>query len=50
MEKWDTYESLNLIRTWWEAIPHSFMITPIGRALAHANAKRYNNNVPDMKF
>ena len=50
MAKWNTYESLSLIRAWWEKIPHSFVITPIGRALAHANAKRYNNNVPDMSL
>lgn len=50
MAKWNTYESLSLIRSWWEEIPHSFVITPIGRALAHANAKRYNNNVPDMSL
>ena len=23
-------------------------ITPIGKALAHANAQRYNNGVPDI--
>lgn len=50
MEKWDTYETLNLIRTWWEKLPHSFVITPIGKALAHANAQRYNKNVPDMNI
>lgn len=48
MEKWDTYETLRLIRIWWESIPHSFTITPIGKALAHANAQRYNNGVPDI--
>lgn len=50
MEKWDTHETLNLIRTWWEKIPHSFVVTPIGKALAHANARRYNKNVPDMNI
>ena len=50
MEKWDTYETLNLIRTWWEKLPHSFVITPIGKALAHANAQRYNKNVPDINI
>ena len=48
MEKWDTYETLKLIRTWWEKLPHSFSITPIGKALAHANAQKYNKKVPDM--
>lgn len=50
MEKWNTYETLNLIRTWWEELPHSFTITPIGKALAHANAQRYNNDIPDINF
>lgn len=50
MEKWDTYEILNLIRTWWEKLPHSFVVTPIGKALAHANAQRYNKNVPDINI
>lgn len=50
MVKWDTYETLNLIRTWWEKLPHSFVVTPIGKALAHANAQRYNKNVPDMNI
>lgn len=50
MEKWNTYETLNLIRTWWEELPHSFTITPIGKALAHANAQRYHNDVPDMNL
>lgn len=50
MEKWDTYETLNLIRIWWEELPHSFTITPIGKALAHANAQRYSNYIPGMNF
>ena len=50
MEKWNTYETLNLIRTWWEKLPHSFVITPIGKALAHANAQRYNNDVPEWIY
>lgn len=50
MEKWDTYETLNLIRTWWEELPHSFAITPIGKALAYANAQRYNNDIPEINF
>lgn len=48
MEKWDSYNTLRLIRTWWEALPHSFRITPIGQVLAHANAQRYSKNVPDI--
>lgn len=46
MEKWDSYDTLRLIRMWWEALPHSFTITPIGKVLAHANAQRYCSKVP----
>lgn len=50
MEKWDTYGALHSIRIWWENLPRSFTITPIGKVLAHANAQRYCNNVPDMNI
>lgn len=50
MEKWDTYETLHSIRIWWENLSHSFTITPIGKVLAHANAQRYSNNIPDMNI
>lgn len=48
VEKWDSYDTLSLIRSWWEALPHSFTITPIGEVLAHANAQRYSPKVPRM--
>ena len=48
MKKWDSYETLKMVRVWWEALPHSFDITSVGKVLAHANAKRYNEKVPDL--
>lgn len=48
MRKWDSYASLKMVRLWWDALPHSFDITSVGRVLAHANAKRYNDKVPDL--
>lgn len=48
MQRWDTYQALQVIHTWWDNIPHSFTITPIGKVLAHANAQRYNKSVPDF--
>lgn len=48
MKKWDSYETLKMVRIWWEAMPHSFDITSVGKVLAHANAKRYNDKVPDL--
>lgn len=48
MRKWDTFQALQTIHTWWNSIPFNFTITPIGKVLAHANAQRYNKSVPDM--
>ena len=48
MQKWDTYKALQTVHAWWDNIPHSFTITPIGKVLAHANAQRYNKSVPDF--
>lgn len=50
MRKWDSFETLKSVRLWWEALPHSMTITPVGKVLAHANAQRYNSNIPDIKF
>ncbi len=48
MQKWDTYDALKSVRLWWESLPHSITITPIGKVLAHANAQRRNQNVPQL--
>lgn len=48
MKKWDTFNSLKEIKAWWNALPYSFDITAVGKVLAHANAKRYNNTIPDL--
>ena len=48
MKKWDSYEALKMVRLWWDELPHSFDITSVGKVLAHANAKRYNDKVPDL--
>ena len=48
MQKWDTYDTLKSVRLWWEALPHSITITPIGKVLAHANAQRRNQKVPQL--
>lgn len=48
MQKWDTYDALKKVRLWWDNLPHSITISPIGRVLAHANAQRYSKAVPEM--
>lgn len=50
MRKWDSFETLKTVRLWWEALPHSITITPVGKVLAHANAQRYNNKIPDIRY
>lgn len=50
MEKWDSFDTLKSVRLWWESLPNSIVITPVGKVLAHANAQKYNKQVPDIKF
>ena len=45
---WDSYEYLVKVSNWWDALPHSISITPIGTVLAHANAQRYNKKIPKI--
>lgn len=40
--------SFNVVREWWNKIPVSFSITAVGRVLAHANAKRNDESLPDF--
>lgn len=42
---WDSHEYLVKVSNWWDALPHSITITPIGTVLAHANAQRYNKEI-----
>lgn len=48
-ELWDSFPALKQIREWWDSIPNSFSITPIGKVLAQANAQRYVN-IPTIDF
>lgn len=45
---WDSYEYLVKVSNWWDTLPHSISITPIGTVLAHANAQRYNKEIPKI--
>lgn len=40
--------NLKKVREWWNHIPSSFEITAVGKVLAHANAKRCDNSLPDL--
>lgn len=50
MEKWDSFDILRQVRIWFEALPHSFSITPIGIVLAHANAQKHNKAIPNLNI
>lgn len=44
----ETYENIRVVRCWWNSIPHALDITPVGRVLAHANAKKCEPSLPDL--
>jgi len=48
MEEFNRRTSLKKIYEFWNKIPRAFEITPIGRVLAHANAQRCDNRIPDF--
>ena len=47
VEKWNSFETLHKFKSWWEKTPY-FVITPVGRILAHTNAKRCDPKIPDL--
>ena len=46
---WNQFNNLKKIETWWNSLPSSFNLTPIGYVLAHANAQRLNKDVPKFQ-
>lgn len=49
MERWNSYDSLRVINEWWNSINDGLSITSIGEALAHANAKRCEPQLPEIE-
>ena len=45
---WNSFEYLTKVSNWWDSLPHSISITPIGTVLAYANAQRYNEGIPKI--
>ena len=43
-----SYNSIKTISTWWNDFNTSFALTSIGRVIAHANAQRIDNTLPNM--
>ena len=46
VEKCKSFDSLNHYIDWYNQLPHSFTITPVGRVLAHSNAERFITGFP----
>lgn len=48
MEIFDSFDTLKKLHIWWDSIPEVFGITQIGTILAYTNAKRCEENLPDL--
>lgn len=48
MAEWNARPNLRTLQVWWDSIPSSFVITSIGRVLAHANAQRCDSSLPHL--
>lgn len=49
MTEWDKRPNLKILREWWDNLPSLLIeITSVGKALAHANAQRCDNNLPSL--
>lgn len=48
MTRWDSYPALNTLHQWWNKLSTAFVITPVGTALAHTNARRCDNTIPEL--
>lgn len=49
MERWNKYDSLKNVNEWWNSITDGLSITSVGEALAHANAKRCEPQLPEIE-
>lgn len=48
MKEWDSYPSLKNLRVWWDNLSLAFDITHVGTVLAHTNARRCDNTIPEL--
>lgn len=48
IEEWDKRPNLKALKGWWDTIPILLTITTAGKALAHSNAQRCDENLPPM--
>ena len=47
---WNQFDTLQKVTEWWDNLPRSFEITPIGKVIAHANSQKYCSQIPDIKL
>ena len=48
MDLWDSYPALNKLHHWWDGLSNAFTITHVGTVLAHTNARRCDNSIPEL--
>ena len=48
MVRWDSFSSLRILHQWWDALSTAFTITHVGTVLAHTNARRCDNTIPEL--
>ncbi|WP_419226827.1 LPO_1073/Vpar_1526 family protein [Alteromonas sp. OM2203] len=48
IEEWDKRPSLKALKDWWDTIPIILTITAAGKVLAHSNAQRCDERLPQM--
>ncbi len=48
MKEWDKFPNLQVVKSWFDALPCYFTITPVGVALANAYAHGKNPQVPSL--
>lgn len=44
----NSYPSIAKVISWWDSLKIFIALTSVGRAIAHANAKRIDNSLPDL--
>jgi len=48
MIRWDRYPALYKLHQWWDSLSCAFTITQVGTVLAHTNARRCDNTIPEL--
>lgn len=49
LSKWNKYPHLKILSEWWDSIPISFSILPVGEVLERTNAQRFDTSLPELE-